>query len=273
MFNYPFAALEEAISNAVYHRNYELPDPIEIRVLPEAIEIISYNGVDPSLRQTDFDRGVVRARRYRNRRIGEFLKELRLTEGRGTGIPTIVKNLNANGSPAPKFDTNDPDRTFFLVELPIHSAFVQEVSDQADDHASDHAKGRAKKFVMFMDQEKREEMKKGMDSLAEAIRKVLMKEETPSEKVINKYSEIASRLSPEQIEILRFCHSPKSNKQIQEDGLGLKKHTDNFKRYIEPLLNDKTLWRTIPNTPKSPLQKYFTTEGGRAVLYIIENTK
>lgn len=26
-------------------------------------------------------------RRYRNRRIGEFLKELELTEGRSTGIP------------------------------------------------------------------------------------------------------------------------------------------------------------------------------------------
>jgi len=28
-------------------------------------------------------------RRYRNRRIGEFLKELSLTEGRGTGVPKM----------------------------------------------------------------------------------------------------------------------------------------------------------------------------------------
>jgi hypothetical protein len=32
----------------------------------------------------------VRSRRYRNRRLGEFLKELELTEGRATGIPTLV---------------------------------------------------------------------------------------------------------------------------------------------------------------------------------------
>lgn len=30
-------------------------------------------------------------RRYRNLRIGEFLKELDLTEGRATGIPKILK--------------------------------------------------------------------------------------------------------------------------------------------------------------------------------------
>jgi len=123
-YNFPFNAIEEAIVNAVYHRNYELPDPIEIRILPTHIEIISYNGVDPSLKQSDFDLGRVRARRYRNRRIGDFLKELKLTEGRGTGISTILKSLVDNGSSKPVFDTNDPDRLFFLVEIPIHSAFT-----------------------------------------------------------------------------------------------------------------------------------------------------
>jgi ATP-dependent DNA helicase RecG len=59
--NYPYEAIEEALSNAVYHRNYELQDPIEIRVLPKSIEIISYNGVDPALKQKDFDKGVIRS--------------------------------------------------------------------------------------------------------------------------------------------------------------------------------------------------------------------
>ena len=123
IFNYPYAAIEEALSNAVFHRNYELRDPIEVRVLPDAIEIISYNGVDPSIKQADFDKGVIRARRYRNRRIGEFLKELRLTEGRGTGIPAILKVLKANGSDKPRFDTDDPDRRHFIIEIPIHDEF------------------------------------------------------------------------------------------------------------------------------------------------------
>ena len=57
----------------------------------------------------------------------EFLKELKLTEGRGTGIPTIVNALKENGSPIPIFDINDPERTHFVVEIPIIriSSFVK----------------------------------------------------------------------------------------------------------------------------------------------------
>jgi ATP-dependent DNA helicase RecG len=59
------------------------------------------------------------ARRYRNRRIGEFLKELKLTEGRGTGISKILKAMRTNGSPKPRFETDD-DRTYFIATFPVH---------------------------------------------------------------------------------------------------------------------------------------------------------
>ncbi|MBP5340411.1 MAG: hypothetical protein J6Z14_14105 [Prevotella sp.] len=36
---------------------------------------------------------LVHARRYRNSSLGEFLKELHLTEGRSTGFPTIHEEL------------------------------------------------------------------------------------------------------------------------------------------------------------------------------------
>lgn len=50
VYNYPYPAIEEALANAVYHRNYELRDPIEVRVLPSSIEIISYSGIEPILK-------------------------------------------------------------------------------------------------------------------------------------------------------------------------------------------------------------------------------
>jgi ATP-dependent DNA helicase RecG len=119
IFNYPFEAIEEALVNAIYHRGYDQREPVEVRVHPEAIYIVSYPGPDPSIRTEDLAGERILARRYRNRRIGEFLKELDLTEGRCTGIPIMREAMAANGSPPPKFST-DEGRTYFLVELPIH---------------------------------------------------------------------------------------------------------------------------------------------------------
>ena len=64
----------------------------------------------------------LRSRRYRNRRLGEFLKELDLTEGRATGISTIQDELKANGSPKATIET-DKERTYFLIDIPCHSYF------------------------------------------------------------------------------------------------------------------------------------------------------
>jgi ATP-dependent DNA helicase RecG len=64
----------------------------------------------------------IRSRFYRNRRIGEFLKELDLAEGRNTGIGKIVRAMRENGSPDPQF-YNPETRSFMTVILPIHEAF------------------------------------------------------------------------------------------------------------------------------------------------------
>ena len=119
LFNYPFPAIEEALVNAVYHRSYEQPEPVEVRVSPDRIEIVSYPGPDASIRIEALNGERIVARRYRNRRIGDFLKELDLTEGRCTGIPTMRSAMAENGSPPPRF-TTDENRTYFFAELLVH---------------------------------------------------------------------------------------------------------------------------------------------------------
>ena len=47
------------------------------------------------------------SRRYRNRRIGEFLKELDLAEARSTGVPKIFRAMRQNGSPEPIFESDE----------------------------------------------------------------------------------------------------------------------------------------------------------------------
>lgn len=122
-FNYPYVAIEEALSNAVYHKGYDIREPIEVRVLPDRIEILSHPGADRSISIEGLKNYRATSRRYRNRRIGEFLKELHLTEGRNTGFQKIIRALKANGSPMPIFET-DEDRTYFLTTFLIHPDFV-----------------------------------------------------------------------------------------------------------------------------------------------------
>lgn len=118
---WPHAALREALVNAVLHRGYDgPPEPVKVYLYPDRMEITSYPGPVSGLRAEDLEPGAPSPSvPARNRRIGELLKELRLAEARGTGIPKIRRQMRENGSPAPRFDF-DADRTWFRTTLPAH---------------------------------------------------------------------------------------------------------------------------------------------------------
>lgn len=125
-YNYPYEALEEVLANAVYHKDYAQREPIEISIHSDRIEILSFPGPLPPLKIEDLNKGSVRVRTYRNRRIGDFLKELHLTEGRCTGVPKIHNAMEVNGSPPPIFQT-DEHHSYFLVTLPIHPEATRKI--------------------------------------------------------------------------------------------------------------------------------------------------
>ena len=121
---YPSRAVREALVNAVYHRAYDgVQEPIKVYLYPDRLEIISYPGPVPGIELKHLD-GLASLPPVpaRNRRIGEFLKELKLAEGRGTGIPTVLRMMKQNGSPPPRFDF-DETRSYFRVTLPVHPEY------------------------------------------------------------------------------------------------------------------------------------------------------
>lgn len=106
-YNYPYTAIEEVLSNAVYHKSYDDRNPIEVRIEPTSIIVYSLAGPMPPITNDDLQNERVLSRNYRNRRIGDFLKELDMTEGRSTGFPKIYRAMRNNGSPDPVFKTDD----------------------------------------------------------------------------------------------------------------------------------------------------------------------
>ena len=130
-FNYPYGALEEALVNAVFHKSYRIQEPVEIRIYLDCIKILNYPGPEKWIKMDDLKAGNAIARRYRNRRIGEFLKEIDLSEKKSTGITKILRTLKNNGSPPPDFASDD-DRNYFIATIYPHEAFLcnEAVNDQ-----------------------------------------------------------------------------------------------------------------------------------------------
>ncbi len=145
--NYSYEALEEFISNAIYHKSYQIYEPITIRIEKEQIEITSIPGPDRSISDQDIANYQMRTRRYRNRRIGDFLKELHLVEGRNTGIPTAIKGIRDNGSPMPKLLT-DEDRSFFSVVIPIHEKFRENQNNNTANKKERRTKAEIKNLIL-----------------------------------------------------------------------------------------------------------------------------
>lgn len=86
-----------------------------------------------------------------------------------------------------------------------------------------------------------------------------------TEQVGEQVGEQGSEQVNEQVTILKFCSTPKRKQDILAH-LGLKPVYMNFKRHIQPLVEQWFLEMTFPDKPRSPKQSYRTTDLGRKVL-------
>ena len=141
VYNWPSQAIDEALCNAVYHKSYQIHEPITVTITPEKLEILSLPGPDRSISDDDLENRVLISRRYRNRRIGDYLKELKMVEGRNTGIPLILNAMEQNCSDLPIFKT-DEDRSYFQVILPIHPVFLKGRDDRLSKNKKTTRKSR-----------------------------------------------------------------------------------------------------------------------------------
>jgi len=282
--SYPYQAIEETLVNAFYHRDYQQREPIEIRIYPNSIVFINHGGPDRSIRLESFNSGLVRNRRYRNRRLGEFLKELQLTEGRATGIPTVLKALKDNGSAAPVFKSDD-DRTFFEVEIAIHPSFERTKPDD-DTEVANELKGiddRVNQLVAIAPNRVRDKVRDvagdiAGDAAAKAISTKIAKNDSSvagdvvraiDRDIVIDIAIDAQKFINEKVEkILLFCQKPKQRKEILKE-IGLVNNVKNYDTYVAPLVQMGWVQMTIPDKPTSPKQQYRTTLKGSIITELL----
>jgi ATP-dependent DNA helicase RecG len=222
-----------------------------------------------------FSNGQVRSRRYRNRRLGEFLKELELTEGRATGIPTILKELRENGSPDPKFLTDD-DYTCFEVELYIHPEFAPKTPMKLDlgavqwdlrgiDKLIDQIILKAVGDIAGNQAGNQAEYSQVIGS-----QHIIILDLLGSNQADTIAGGIAGGIAEKQKTILEKCISAQSREEVLKT-LKLSNQRKNYVEQMLPLVDLGWLTMTIPEKPTSPNQKYLTTLKGRLVLECLKH--
>ncbi len=263
-FNYPYQALEEAVVNALYHRDYMEREPVEITIEPDRISILSYAGPDRSVTTEAIKKGeVLRARRYRNRRLGDFLKELELTEGRCTGIPTIQEELKKNGSPRATIET-DENRTFFLIDIPCHEGIVTDLSKEKafsapGDHDLSQGVSNQSQGVNSDLTTQNSDLSQGVNDQSQGVNDQSQGVNDQSQGVninIKEHKKIVNIKDRNQLtlKLLEFCTTPQTLTDIATH-LGFKDKYRFKKVYINPILGTLILM-TEPNKPNSRSQKY-----------------
>ena len=230
-WNFPIGAIEEALVNAIYHRSYEEREPVEVRITREELLVISYPGADRSIRMDDFKKGQAVSRRYRNRRIGEFLKELDLAEARSTGVPKIFRAMRQNGSPEPIFES-DKDRTWFRVRLPVHERALFAVTDQDNIHDTLHDKSLINK-------------EKGQGT----------QQDTQHD----------TQQDTDQVEQLVAILTEEMSRARIQAGLKLKDRPYFIESYLKPALEAGLIEMTLPDKPTSRYQRYRLTARGESL--------
>ena len=209
------------------------------------------------------------------------MKELELTEGRATGIPTILKSLEDNGSPFPKFNT-DEDRSFFEVELFIHRAFnikqsipvnLQNVKWDLEginillNGIVDKSELELAGGIVGNQASNQADLFQITDNQYKMIFELL-----DSNQVSTIASGIAGGIAEKHISILIQCSVPKIREEVLYT-INLSNQRKNYVDYMLPLVELNWIAMTIPDKPTSPNQKYLTTLKGRLVLEILKRNK
>lgn len=122
MPEYPTFAWQEAVVNAVAHRDYSIDTrSIEVWLFEDRLEVRSPGGIVPGLRVQEL-KSRNRVHASRNPRITRVLSELAIMREQGEGIPRMIEEMEASWLPLPEFSSNAQGFEVVLLNTPLFEA-------------------------------------------------------------------------------------------------------------------------------------------------------
>jgi len=226
---YPLAALREAITNAVMHRDwFNEGANVFVEIYTDRIEVSNPGGLPKGMLPSDLGHKSVR----RNPLIADLLHRIEFIEKAGTGIKRMRDEARAQGCPEPTFEATGFFTTTFLPNPAVRAQAEAQVRDQVTEQAG--------------------------TKLAPSQRQVQAHDEA--------HDEAHEPLTKVEREILAACAGEPQKTPDLLRLMGYSTRTGNFKKALTRLLALGRLEMTIPGKPRSSKQRYKTTALGRKVL-------
>ena len=258
----------EIVANIIAHREYTNALPATFIIKNDAVETENANnphgnGPIPVDAFTPYPK---------NPTIAKFLMQLGWVEELGSGVLNVSKYWQTYGkSEKPQFI----EGATFKVVLPLNDSFFAGNQDSNQDSNEDGNQDEKKDIIKVSSNEQLEHMQQlfsatNKNSSQPTLEDFIFEKVDYTESQLQKVKYLIDQRNEYWLGILMECIIPKSRKEILES-LHLSNQTKNFKTNIQPLVNIGLLNRTIPDRPTSGNQKYFTSNNGKKIIYLLED--
>lgn len=236
-WEYPMAAIREALRNAVVHRDYSLTGKdIKVAIYDDMVEITSPGTLPPSI---DFQEMEARQSDIRNRIIAPVFKRLGLIDQWGNGLKIIAEELRSYPDIELKWFERGLQFQVQFVRKNFHPAV--QVTESDGSFGTWPAPGR---------------------------------HQVGTKSAPGRH-QVGARSAPGSNQIEKLLSSIGTSGNIREFMalLGWKDRSKFRAKYITPLLEQGILAMTIPDKPNSSRQEYYLTEKGRTFLETLQNSR
>ena len=282
---YPMAALREAITNAVMHRDWFMEGAnVFVEIYTDRIEISSPGGLPKGMKLSDLGRKSIR----RNALIADLLHRITFIEKAGTGIKRMRDEAHDQRCPAPIFEDNGFFTAIFYPNPEVRAQVGTREEPMTPQVGTKLAPSRQQDQVHDKAHETADVTGHVPDMYPPSTPQVPLKHPAsiPEEAAGQVTGQVGTKLAPSRdhdasestahvqhmyrtsgahVAMLKAAIEPNTRDALQL--VAAIRHRQHFYReYLYPLLEVGLLELTIPDKPRSPKQRYRTTAAGRAVL-------
>ena len=228
-WDYPLDAIREIVLNMIVHRDYRSSADSIVKIFPNRIEFYNPGTLPDEISINDLMSNNYRSL-PRNKQIADIFKEMGEIEKYGSGIRRVVKMFTDYGLPAPEWKQNSGGVVVTAWK-----------SDQVSDYVS--------------------------DQVSDQVNHTQIDDNQNGGQVGGQVSDQVSDYVGDQVsdQVKLLLHTMNGEMVLSEmmDLLGLKHHHYFRLNFLNPALKLGLISMTLPDTPKSPHQKYYLTEKGK----------